>query len=203
MAFDANLFGGGLGSLLGGLFGNSGAPFEDFMKQYQQYANKGAEAQQPWWEAGKNAIPDFQNWLKNMQNPSDFLNKMMGNYQQSDYAKNLTNQSMRAAQNAGSAQGLNGSTAMNKFMEQQAGNIASGDMQNWLKNALGINDTYGGGLEKLMSGGQHSADQLSQLYQKMAEQMGGASAYENKGKSNDWWNTIGGGLGMFGSFFGL
>lgn len=198
--FNPNMLGGGnkltdgLGQFFGGLFGDSGAHFEEFMKQYQQYANKGADAQKPWWEAGKNAIPDFQNWLKGMQDPSQFMNKLMGGYQESPYAHRLQQQAMRAGQNMGSATGMTGSTPLMQQMQQNAGNIASGDMNQWLQNVLGVNRDYGQGQKDLMGMGQQSANALTDMYNKMAEAMGKGAMGQEAGKQQDWSDMFSGGM---------
>jgi len=74
---------GGLGSFLGGLFGDSGAPYDEAMQQYQKYGKMAEGVQNPFLQAGTGAIGDFQKWLGGMQDPSGFINKLMGQYQES------------------------------------------------------------------------------------------------------------------------
>lgn len=200
MAFDSNMFGGGLGGFLGGLFGNSGKPYEDAMKQYQEWAQKAQGTQQPFLDAGTGAIGDYQKWLEGQKDPSKFINDQMKNYQTSDYAQNLQQQSMNAGQNAASASGLMGSTPMMQEMQKNAGNIASADQNQWLQNVLGINTQYGQGQQNLMTGGQNAANSLTNMYNQMGQNMGQAAYGQTAGKQQDFWNTIGGGLGMIGSF---
>ncbi len=200
MAFDSNMFGSGLGGFLGGLFGDSGKPYEDAMKQYQEWAQKAQGTQQPYLDAGKGAIGDYQKWLEAQKDPSKFINDQMKNYQTSDYAQNLQQQSMNAGQNAASASGLMGSTPMMQEMQKNAGNIASADQNQWLQNVLGINTQYGQGQNNLMTGGQNAANSLTNMYNQMGQQMGQAAYGQTAGKQNDFWNTIGGGIGMIGSF---
>jgi hypothetical protein len=192
---------GGLGQFLGGLFGDSGSPYGDAMKQYQKWTDKAAQYQNPFFDAGKGAIPDYQKWLSGMQDPSGFINKLMGGYQQSPWAQYQTDQAMNAAQNMGSASGLSGSTPLTQFAQQQASGIASGDMQNWLGNVLGINTQYGQGLGGLMGMGQNSANMLSQLYGNLGNQMGQGAYGQRAGQNQDKWNMIGGGLGMIPGLF--
>lgn len=191
---------GGLGGLLGGLFGNSGAPYEDAMKQYQQWANQAQGVQNPFLQAGQGAIGDYQNWLGGMKDPSGFINNIMGQYQQSPYAKYLQNQSMRAGQNAASASGMMGSTPMMEQMQQNAGNIASGDMNQWLQNVLGINSQYGAGQAGLMGMGQNAANALTNMYGQMGQQMGQAAYGQRAGQNQDLSNMIGGGLQLASMF---
>ncbi len=192
MAFDAQMFGSGLGGLFGGLFGNSGKPYDEYQKWMQQ----AQQAQQPYLNAGTGAIGDYQKWLQGQQDPSKFINNLMGQYQQSPYTSYLQQQAQNAGQNAASASGLMGSTPMMQQMQQNSGNIAQQGMNDWLQNVLGINTQYGQGQQNLMTGGQNAANSLSNIY----NQMGQAAYGKQAGKQQDFWNTIGGGLGILGSF---
>lgn len=200
MAFDPQMFGSGLGGLFGGLFGDSGAPYSAAMDQYQKYANQAQQAQQPYQQAGQGAIGDYQKWLQGQQDPSKFINNLMGQYQSSPYSQYLQQQNLNAGQNAASASGLMGSTPMMQQMQQNAGNIASQDMNQWLQNVLGINTQYGQGEQNLMTGGQNAANSLTNMYNQLGQQMGQGAYGQKAGEKQDFWNTIGGGLGILGSF---
>jgi hypothetical protein len=186
------MLGGGLAGLLGGLFGNSGAPYGDAMKQYQQWIQKAQGAQNPFLQAGQGAIGNYQNWLQSMQNPSGFINNLMGQYQQSPWAKYQQDQSMRAANNIGSASGLTGSTPLQLQAQQNAQNISSGDMNQWLQNVLGINTQYGAGNQYLMGQGANAANSLTNLYGTAGANMGQMAYGQGAGQNQDFWNTIGG-----------
>lgn len=192
--------GGFGGQFFGGLFGDSGKPFDKAGDQYQKYADQAGGYQQPFYQAGVNAIPQYQNWLNGMKDPSAFMNKMMGGYQESPYAKYLQQQSMRSGQNAASASGMGGSTPFAQQMQQNAGNIASGDMNQWLQNVLGINTQYGSGVGGMMQGGQNAANSLSNIYSNLGKQMGEVEYGKEAGNQNDIWNTIGGGIGLASMF---
>src|SRR3954467_13324532 len=152
MDFNPKQFLGGLGGLFGGLFGDSGSPYDAAMEQYQKYGNMAAGTQQPYLNAGNGAIPMYQEWLKGQKDPAKFMNDLQGQYKESPYTQFLQQQAMRAGQNAGSALGLTGSTPMMQQMQQNAGNIASGGMNDWLQNVLGINKQYGEGQQNMMQG---------------------------------------------------
>jgi hypothetical protein len=196
-------FGSNLGTFLGGLFGDSGSPYDDAMKEYEKYMGKAREAQNPFYNAGTGAIPQFQDWLSKMKDPSAFINNLMGGYQESPFAKFQQEQGMRAANNFGSANGLSGSTPLQMQAQQNAQSISSGDMNSWLQNVLGVNTQYGGGLNNLVQGGQNSANQLSSLYGNYGQLMGEGAAGSRGGRNQDFWNTIGGGLGLAGNYFGF
>lgn len=188
--------GGGIGQLLGGLFGNSGAPYGDAMKQYKKYFQGATGAQNPFYNAGTQGMGNYQNWLQGQQDPSAFINKIMGQYQESPFAKNIQQQSMRAGQNAASAEGTLGSTPFAQQMQQNAGQIASADQNNWLSHVLGINSQYGQGQQNLMQGGQRSADMLSQLFSDMGGRMGEGAYGQRLGKNQDF-------MSILSSLFGL
>lgn len=190
--------GDALSGIFGGLFGDSGAPYEDAMKQYREWANRGQQMQNPFWQAGTGAIPQFQQWTQRMQNPSDFINNLMGKYQESPWAKYQQEQMMHYGQNAGSASGLTGSTPLAQFMQQNARDISSQDMQNWLGRVLGINTEYGAGLGNLVSGGQGAANSLTNMFSDMGNRMGEASYGKEAGRSQDRNNLWG---GLFNLFF--
>jgi len=107
---------------------------------------------------------------------------------------------MRAAQNMGSATGLTGSTPLMQQAQQNAQNISSQDMNQWLQNVLGINTQYGAGQQNLMTGGQNAANALTNMWGNMGNQMGQAAYGKKAGEDQDFWNMIGGGL-QLGAMF--
>jgi hypothetical protein len=64
------MFSSGLGGLLGGIFGNSGAPYDAAMKQYRDYENKGRGVNQPYLDAGTGAISET---LVNVSNNTELV----------------------------------------------------------------------------------------------------------------------------------
>lgn len=201
MDFNPQQFLGGLGGIFGGLFGDSGAPYDKAMEQNTKYGNMAAGGLQPYLNAGNGAIPAYQEWLEGQKDPSKFINGLQSQYNESPYTKFLQQQAMRAGQNAGSASGLTGSTPMMQQMQQNAANIGAGGMNDWLQNVLGINTQYGQGQNNLMTGGQNAANSLSKLYSHMGDQMGEQAYNKEASGNNDFWNTLGGIGGMIGSFF--
>jgi hypothetical protein len=182
----------GLGGLFGGLFGNSGSPYDKAMEQYENWANRAEGVQQPYLNAGQGALGNYQQWLQGQRDPSGFINNLMGQYKESPYAHYLQQQSMNAGQNAASAAGLTGSTPLMQQLQQNANNISSQDMNQWLQNVLGINTQYGQGQHNLVQGGQQSANALTNMYNQMGQNMGEAAYGREAGKNQDLWNMIGG-----------
>jgi hypothetical protein len=196
--------GGGLGSALGGIFGGlfGKNPYKNASKEYERYANQSAGYQNPFFQAGTGALGDFQNYLKGMKDPSEFLNNLMKNYKESDYTKNLQNESERSGINAASASGLIGSTPFLKQQQKNAGEIAQGGMNDWLKQALGINSEYGQGLENLTGMGQNAGNNLSNIFRDLGGFKAGSSYGSDMAKNKQMQDFFSGLMSLFGSFTG-
>jgi hypothetical protein len=206
MAFDFSKFmsGGGasgLGGIFGGLFGKD--PYKNASKEYETGAKNASGYQNPFYQAGTGALGDFQNYLKGMKDPSEFLNNLMKNYKESDYTKNLQNESERSGVNAASASGLIGSTPFLKQQQKNAGEIAQGGMNDWLKQALGINSEYGSGLEKLTGMGQNAGNRLSDIFSNLGNEKAGASYGSDMAKNKQMQDFFSGLMSLFGSFSGM
>jgi hypothetical protein len=191
----ADLF-SSLGSIAGGLFGNGGDSYKDAMKQYKKYADKSSGYQDPFYQSGKNSIPQYEQWLSGMSDPSQFINNLMGGYSESPYAQYQQQQGMRAAQNIGSATGLSGSTPLMLQSQQNAQDISSKDMDQWLQNVLGINNQYGQGLNTNINRGQGAANNLSNIYNNLGNQMGGAAYGAGMANQSQLSNILSGLLGI-------
>lgn len=193
--------GAAISPILGSFFGkDSGETYEAASAEYNKFLDRGVAAQNPFYNAGKNALPDLQNWLSGMKNPSDFINNLMGKYQESPWARYQQQQSIRAGTNAASAGGLTGSTPFAQQLQQNASNISSEDMQKWLQNVLGINTQYGAGVGGLVSGGQNAANSLSNLYGQAGKDLSEQAYNASAARQNDYYNTLGG-IGSLASMF--
>jgi hypothetical protein len=198
--FDwGSAFGAGAG-LLSGLFTDSGAPYDAAMDQMQKYLKQAQGFQNPFYNAGTGAIPKYQGWLDKMQNPTDFINNLMGQYQQSPASIYRQQQALRAATNAGSASGLTGSTPLTQQIQQNAADISSEDMDKWLSNVLGINTQYGTGQQNLMNQGANSANALTNLLGSYGKSMGEA-AYGQKAAQNNSTGDLIGNIASIASLF--
>ncbi len=190
----------GAGGMLGGMFGHAEKPYQSYMDEYGNWVDKAAGEQQPYADAGKQGLSNYQDWLNGQKDPSKFINDTMSNYQESPYAQYLQKQSMRAGQNAASASGLSGSTPMMQQLQQNATNIAGQDQNQWLQHVLGVNTQYGQGQHNLVQGGQNAANSLTKLYGQAGKDMGEAQYGKTAGKQSNFWNTLGGAIGVLGAF---
>lgn len=202
MAFNPVDFLSGAEGLFGGLFGDSGRPYKDAMKQYERYAGKGEAVQNPFLQFGQRGMPGFESWLESMKDPSGFINTLMGKYSESPWAKFQQEQAMRASGNQGAESGLTGSTPLTQFAQQNARNISSQDMNQWLQNVLGINTQYGAGLGNQIGVGQNAANQLTSMYGDMGRNMAEAAYGRSRGNQIDRGNMWGGLFDIGRSFFG-
>ena len=186
------MIGGGVGSVIGGLFNDSGAPYDAAMDAYDKYQHKTEDTQNPFYNSGKSAMPEYEKWLQGQKDPSKFVNNLMSGYSESPWAKNEQNAAMRANTNAASASGLSGSTPMQLQGQQNATQISSQDQQQWLQNVLGINTQYGQGRQNQINTGQHAADELTNTYNNYGDLYGQAQYGQKAGENADFANLIGG-----------
>ena len=184
---------GALGHAAGlfqGIFGNTNKPYD----RYNEYQDKAAQGYQPYADAGTGALGNYQDWLNGQKDPSGFINGLQDQYQESPYAQYLQKQSLRAGQNAASASGLSGSTPLFQQLQQNAGNIASKDQNDWMQKVLGINSQYGEGQNNLINGGRDAQNHLSDIWNRKGE----AAYSQENSKQNNFWNTVGNGIGLAG-----
>lgn len=182
----------GFQQFLGGLFGGSDRPYKEAGKSLEDYLRQAREAQNPFYNAGVGAIPQYQEFLSRMKDPSAFINNLMGGYNESPFAKYQQQQATRAALNQGSASGLTGSTPLMQFAAQNARDISSQDMNQFLQNVLGVNSQYGAGLQGLISGGQGSANAISDLLRSFGGDIAGMRYGQEAGRNIDRSDLISG-----------
>lgn len=180
-----------------GSFLDPGDPYAQARDTYKRNIDDADQFQKPFFEAGTRAIPRYEDYLSQFEDPEAYLSHIMGGYSESPYAQNLRQNMMRSAKNTGSATGLGGSTAMNKFIMNQAGKISSGDMQQYLSNILGIGGQYGEGQLNLMRGGQKSGNILSDLRRQIAENLAGLDYKKGAVRQEFIGNILGGYQGGF------
>jgi hypothetical protein len=188
--FTMMMLGQAGGNFLSDMFTNPSMPYQNAANSYQQWAQQGANAMNPFMRAGQGAIPQYQAWAKSMSNPQQFVNNLMSGYQESPNAKFMQQQAMRSGENMGSASGLMGSTPLAMQMQQNAGNISQQDMQNWMNNALGVNQMYGGALGNEMNMGEQGANSMMNMYNNMANNMGDLSYNEGAAQNNQTGNMF-------------
>lgn len=191
----------GLGGLFGGLFSDPSKPYDKAMQQYQKMMQQGGQGFNPFIQAGQGAINPFMQSLNKMQDPTAFMKNIMGQYQESPFAKLQQERSMQSLENMGSAQGLTGSSALQRQAQEDAQKISSSDMQDYFKNAMGVQGGYLSGLQNMMGLGMQGQGGLADMYKHFGGMMGDAAYGKEAGKQQKWPSIFGGLGNIFGSFF--
>ena len=174
------------------VFNSNSRPYGDAMDQYSRYADQASAVQKPYQQWGQEGMGQYGDWMNKQKDPGQFINNLMGQYQQSPYNQYLQQQSARSSQNAASAAGLGGSTPLFNEIGQNSANIAQGGIDNWLTNALGINTQYGQASQNRVNIGQNSANQLSNLYSDQGQNTANLKFGQSKGKMTDMAANFGG-----------
>lgn len=141
------------------------SPFSDQGTQQWNNYNNALNQQGSNFDGQKYGNPADWQWKNASLSPTDWMNNIMGSYQQSPQAKIAMNNMTQASNNAASASGMVGSGAFAKELQQNANDISRGDMQQYFNNALSSN----------------------------AQQMMSAQNYQNQQQNwmNNIWNSAG------------
>ena len=196
---------GGIGGVMQGIFGDSGAPAQAAGDAYAGIIDKYLPGVQqgftPYQDAGKTGLNNWQNALSQMQNPQEFMNKILGGYQESPWASFTRKYGQQGMNNAASASGMLGSGAMMKEAAQYNQDLTSKDMQTYLQNVLGINKDYMGGQAGMagmgLDAGKSYADFMSRIIPGYAEAMGGSAYGQQAGSQMDMGSLISGAMSFF------
>lgn len=109
---------------------------EEYLKNIPDIAH---QTYDPYIERGNKAYESFSPILEQMtQDPTEFLNKMMGKYEQSAGYQQQLKDALRAASNTAAAGGMRGDLADVSNQAGIAGRISAEDQQNWLRNVMGL-----------------------------------------------------------------
>jgi hypothetical protein len=192
MGFLSNLFGGGKN------------PSDSAMQYLQQIPGRTQQYQQPYFNAGVQALPQLQQQYGSLLgNPGGKLNEIGQNYQQSPGLDFAIQQALQGAGHAAAAGGMAGSPEHEQQNMSLATNLANQDYNNWLGQATGL---YGQGLsgeQNLAGMGQQSGNSMADMIaQALASQAGysyAGQAAKNQQHSGLLGN-IGRGIGALSAF---
>ena len=187
---------GAIGAGIGGLFGGGRSdPSKEANKYISQIPGKTSPYFQPYFNAGKDMLPNLQQqYFGLMNDPGGMLNKMGASYQQSPGFQFALNQALGAAGRGAAAGGMAGSPMHEQENMGIATGLANQDYYNWLGQATGL---FGQGLQ----GGQNIANMGQQAGQNIADMIAqslaqqGAYKYQGqaaKNAANPWGNVFGG-----------
>lgn len=179
---------------------------EQAEQQIRQATGQGLGLLSPFQQAGVGAIGGLQGMLG--QDPTDIVNKILGQFQQSPAEKFQSQQAQQAMQNQLASAGLSGSGEAIQRSGGLAQQLAGQGQQQFLQNVLGQRQQQMGGLESLFGGGlsaaQSGAGLLGQEGQSLAGltgQIGQAQAAGTLGKGQEQAGLFGG-LGQIGGLLG-
>lgn len=168
-----------LGSGLGNMFGGGG--YDDMTDAYNNIASQASGYIQnqnnqsaPYIQAGTGAIPNYQNWLSSMQDPSKYMANAMAGYQESPYAKYMKQQTLNQLGSQQAMTGQLGGGGGMMDMASAANDIDSNDVNQYLDRYNQINNAYGAGTSNLMDFGQRGIGQEDDFISKMMDALSNA-----------------------------
>lgn len=160
-----------MGDSTGGYEEARGA-IEQGMQEQRGLEQGGEAAFGPYQQAGAGGLDAFRQALAQGQDPSAFINQLMGQYQQSPGYEQQLQAGEQAANRASAASGMLGSGAEQQAAAGRAQGLRSQDVQNYLNNVLGLRQQYLGGQSGLAGMGLKSAEDIMGARQTLGGQLG-------------------------------
>lgn len=190
-------------SLLEKLFSGGGDAQEASqaaMAQERQSMMQALGLLSPFQQAGVGAIGGLQGMLG--QDPTDIVNKILGQFRESPAFGFKKQQAQEALQNQLQAAGLGGSGEAIQKGAQLATGLAGQGQQQFLQNVLGQRQQRMGGLEQLFRGGLSAAGTGAGLLGQEGQALGGLAGAGILGQGQEQSNLFGGLAGLLGGAFG-
>jgi hypothetical protein len=190
---------------LDNIFGKN--PAEAAMPYLNQIPGQTNQYQQPFFDAGKNALNPLQEQYSGLlDKPGDKLNQIGGSYQQSPGFQFALQQALAAGNHASAAGGMSGTPTDQFNQMQMATGLANQDYNKWMENALGL---YGKGLsgeqgmaEMGQKSGQSMADMIAQTLAQQGNLAYNGQAQQNQNRSDMFGNIAKLGGAALGGFTG-
>jgi hypothetical protein len=202
---------GGLSSLFGKDSSRRAAEqeqqeLEEAERQIQAATQQGLGLLSPFRGAGTFAISPLEQMLG--QDPTDIVNKILGQYQQSPAQQFQSQQAQKALESQLAGAGLAGSGEAIQRAGGLAQQLASQGQEKYLQDVLGQRQQQMGGLERLFGGGLSAATTGAGLLGEegrslagLTGQIGQAQAAGTLGRQQNLSNLFGG-LGQLGGLIG-
>lgn len=187
-------------SWLSKLFGGDGkSPMDAANKYLNQIPGVGHEGYDPYVNTGLDASGKTKSKYENLMNdPTDFINKLMDGYKPSEGYQFQKDQLTKDLSNTAAAGGVAGTPLDQMNQGQGIQKLLSEDMQQFLKNVLGV---FGKGLEGeegIAGRGFDASKNLTDLLGGALNQKGGLAFQDQQQKDknkNDLWSMFGKALG--------
>ncbi len=195
MSWLSNLFGGG---------GGYKNPVDAAMPYFNKIPEQTNPYQQPFFEAGKNALPNLENEYSSLLgNPGGKLNDIGQNFQKSPGFDFAMKQALDSIGRKGAATGVYGSPEHEQWAMETAQGLANQDYYNWLGQATGLYNQGLSGEQGLAQIGAQSGSNIANMIAQALAQQGGLAytGQQNQNQQNSsLWNNLLKGAGGLASF---
>jgi|SRR5712671_51227 len=209
MDFDylKGIGGGAAAGLFGDMFGNDKNPADAAMGYYNKIPGMERENYNPYIQRGNSAYDRFNPIYNSMSSdPAGFLEQIMAKYAPSKSFQLKRDEMNRAAGNSAAAGGMRGSMDDISNEAHISDSLMGDDMQQWLKNVLGIEDTGLQGEQHLYDTGydatKNLTSDLSNVYGTQGSLAFQGQANQNKSRSDMLSALMKMGAGAGGFYFG-
>lgn len=197
MSWFDTLFSGGTGAAANSMRGG----YQQSIGDYQNALSKIKDLLSPYMQQGMEANKDIMGMGDTLRNSFQrgfgTNGDWMSNYQQSPYAKYLTQQGTNAAQAAAASSGLIGSGANLRNLTDMSQNIASQDMQRYHDNLMNEEQAAMGAYSPISQQGYGATGNLAnytygtgQNIANAHQNMGMANAYGDMGRAGGYNNIM-------------
>ena len=179
---NVGALGGAASGIFSKLFGGG-----DKQNPYDESKHFLDEGYDPYIKQGHDIDPRLHDeYMRLLQDPSGFLDKIGAGYKQSPgYQFNL-NQQLNAAQNAAAAGGMAGSAANQYASQEVAHGLADQDYYNYIKEALGLHGKGLGGLQDISKRGYEASTGKADR----ATAMKYADVANRNKSDDDFWSSL-------------
>src|SRR6185503_14597382 len=168
-------------------------PHTEALPYLNAIPNFGREAYQPYINQGQQAFGQLPDYQQMAQNPTDFLNMLMGQYEPSVGYKRKHENLMKTLGSIGAQGGYAGTPLHQEQSGQLANSLLDEDMQRFLENVLGIQGFGTQGIENQVGRGYNAAGNLAD-YLGAAHGQLGQSAFAGRASRNAanqaWMNNL-------------
>lgn len=110
--------------------------YQAAQKQIEEAMNRARSYQQPFLNAGTSQLPILQNAQNQLLDPETLQNRWAAGYQTSPEAQDAINRSKSQGLDAASSMGLLGSSAALNNIQNNAGQIANKDRENYMNQLM-------------------------------------------------------------------
>lgn len=172
-----------LGTGLGSLLKQGG--YKHAQHKLQDIANMYHGMYDPYVSAGQDALGKLQEGYGQMLDPTQHMADIMSQYQESPYAQQQQSELQRALGATAASGGFSGSPYHQHQVAQNVQNVLSKDMQQYLQNALGIEQRGLQGESGLEQQGFQGTQQLAEALGGIMGQQGELGFQQQKGLGQD------------------